>query len=66
MCRPHGLKVVAEGVGAVANLKFVRAHTIGLVHGWLVSRKMPIEEPVTWLTARTATQDVTLRAAGGW
>ncbi|WP_454916064.1 EAL domain-containing protein [Xanthobacter sediminis] len=66
MGHQRGLKVVAEGVETVADLDFVRAHDVDLVQGYLVSRKMPIEELVIWLNARTATQDATLRAAGRW
>lgn len=46
-----GLKVVAEGVEAPADLSFVKAEHVDLLQGFLVSRKLPLAELLALLEA---------------
>lgn len=46
-----GMVVVAEGVETRKDLHFVRVHGVDLVQGYLIARKMPINELIGWLEA---------------
>ncbi|WP_234052014.1 MULTISPECIES: EAL domain-containing protein [unclassified Xanthobacter] len=63
--RRLGMSVVAEGVETMEDLARVRANKVDLIQGYLVARKMPIDDLMAWLMSNRQDLNVQDNLVGG-